>query len=778
MNITSAYEGLYASIQIRKLSRSQSWRSGYLQIILSLSGELKISCGGREYCQELLAFYSRDEISFDLDQPATAVFLLLKPRGILEAFGSDKLLRCPIVDFEPAERAELWEKLHDFIHMEYGADDPQYLGRSSILLALCRTLLDHCQDKEELPEPMVKLTERTGFLYRVLWSYIEDNYQEGISQAGTAEHFHITPQYLGRFLKETTGKTFRQILLEKQNQVQTLMDCYREKEEEEILLPGTSDTEIDRMNFSDGINSNRTVPLKHEYMNVNINPSRIMKDYWYKLINLGYATNLLEFSLSPVLAKVQKDLKFEYGRICRIVDLISVTTIRGQEIADYNEALRLLDQLIENGMTPYLELGNKTLIVQENNNVGFATAVSVDAEDYFNYLLHVLPGFLRTCINYYGQSEVDRWRFEVSYDFTSDTGEEKFGLYQYAGIFKKLYQIIHSYSRNCQVGGPGYNNWADEDEEKIIRYLKVNGVKPDFYTLYCYPLMLDERGKLMISDDPNILYKRVKGFSESLQKVFQKMDIWVSEFNSNLSARNYLNDSSYQAAFLAHTMLQFGTLNISAMGYYLLLDAPLRYRTPHDFLFGGWGLLNDQYVPKPSYYSYCCMRQLGRYHIKDMGSCSVSADTRGRFQIMAYRYCLPSEHFRRGNPSKEEMRNHRGLLVECGNNHYHLQMSNLLPGKYIVSEYRINASHSNIFAAWEKIGFLSPNNCKTKEEIARLTGWVPSMTVCEIGEDGNFGLDIVLTDWEVCFISFSHYAESGVGRNAAATISSKEDLRS
>ena len=52
--------------------------------------------------------------------------------------------------------------------------------------------------------------------------------------------------------------------------------------------------------------------------------------------------------------------------------------------------------------------------------------------------------------------------------------------------------------------------------------------------------------------------------------MFPDTEIWVTEFNSNLSSRNSLNDSEYQAAYLAkEDPSSADALRISAMGYYL-----------------------------------------------------------------------------------------------------------------------------------------------------------------------------------------------------------------
>ena len=67
--------------------------------------------------------------------------------------------------------------------------------------------------------------------------------------------------------------------------------------------------------------------------------------------------------------------------------------------------------LMKNHMTPFLELGNKAFAIQKNSSASFYPEGNIDSRTYYKGLLEVLPDFIGTCINRYGQEYFDTWRF-------------------------------------------------------------------------------------------------------------------------------------------------------------------------------------------------------------------------------------------------------------------------------------------------------------------------------------------------------------------------------
>ena len=342
--------------------------------------------------------------------------------------------------------------------------------------------------------------------------------------------------------------------------------------------------------------------LREYHLRAKIDPRQSFPKFWRTLINLGYAVNLRSQNLDSALNRTSNELNFRYARICRITDLISESRSGGRSFYDFSAVFSLLDSLEIRGIIPFLELGNKAFQIQETTDISLTPVSPVASKDYYQHLLDVLPHFLRACINHYGQENFDNWCFEISFMYTDDAERERFGIVQYAEMFRRIYLLIRSFSASCRIGGPGFNDWSDVSKiRQTIQLITSHGVTPDFFSAYSYPIQINSEGRSSLSDEDKMSFERIRRFTEIARQMVPGCEIWITEFNSNLSSRNYLNDSVYQAVYIIKLILEVCALKINALAYYLLSDTPLRYLDSLEFLFGGWGLITDNDIPKPSF---------------------------------------------------------------------------------------------------------------------------------------------------------------------------------
>lgn len=494
---------------------------------------------------------------------------------------------------------------------------------------------------------------------------------------------------------------------------------------------------------------------------VSVEPKHHLRTFWKQLINLGYAENLRELSLKEALAQTQSRIGFRYGRICRIIDLIAPLSSGnvGTVQYDYTDVFDLLSQVLAHGMIPFLELGNKYFNIQESTNQFITPAGIQDPAEYFEDLGTLLPDFMRACINYYGQEVVDTWCFEISYGFMDAPAiRENFGLIPYMQQFRKLYRILRSFSGKCRIGGPGFNDWSSQEAiESFLRLYQQYRITPDFFTVYAYPVVdyvPEQTGGqfIILSGDRKLSIRRIRSFTKAVRAAFPKKEVWVTEFNSNLSSRSFLNDSAYQAAYLAEAISALAPLRIQALGYYLLSDAPLRYRNAPDLLFGGWGLMTDTGIPKASFRMLELLSQLGHYAIRQTGECWICADSRGRIQILLHRLCSLAQYALTNNVEKEDLASPDLVFTHRGTDIHRLELGGLYPGRYILREYHVNQAMGNLFSVWRDCGFMTPDLQSTLEEFQTVTSCTPTFQTCDVREDGLLTLDLSLTDNEVLLL--------------------------
>ncbi len=764
---------LIHTLSFRKLFQSNTWSCPDLVLLVVLDGQVNITIDGQEFSSSAASWYSSAPVTIQSDQEAEVSLLLLDPEALLDFLGSADLLQKPITHFSSGQETVLKTELYHLYQQHTDSRRDTFYLEAASMLNILQVLKDASKDRIRLPEPLSTLSPRRESLFRSLYTYIARNCTSDISQAGTAARFGITPQYLARFLKENTGKTFRALvdslrsalaadyrrytsLTEEQIQLHLSPQYqFSEKQEESAApvpaLPGL-------MSHFQSESANPAAPREvyldpnSFYIEANLNRQNHSRGFWRRLINLGYAPNLRESTLRETLIKLQQDISFEYGRICQIMQLIQVDTINGHTFYDFAQIFQLLDQLLDFGMTPFLELGNKSLHFHQTADESVTSDTDSDTQEYFSRMESALPAFIKACINYYGVSVVNTWYFEVSYSFTSqfERDRENFSFYQFTREFQKICRIIHQLAPQAKIGGPGYNNWSDRSlMRSSLHLMETQPEKPDFYTVYAYPVVrLDNR--MVFSDDPDLLYRRMQTFHEELGKLHCSKEIWITEFNSNLSSQNYLNDSCYQAAFLIRMVDQLqGLHRIHALGYYLLSDQSMRYNENTDPLFGGFGLLTDSHIPKPSYHAYRLLSMLGQYYIKSSHNAIITADSPGHFQILIYRFSQLLGALYARNLTKEDLLAEKQIIRNPGIDHYHIRLANVTPGTYLIQDYQINADHSNIFRNWSLIQFLSSPFGDLQEDLKQLSQMLPAMRIISVEEDGVFTIDAILTDLDV-----------------------------
>lgn len=785
MDFNSVSEQFLVNSEVRELYGNLIWKSDCFNILYAPDGGLTAVIDGNRYSnKEVLSWFSPNEVQFEAPMDCEVIFLLLRSDLLIEMRDCESLLEnvCALDD----------RKDCDFIgrHIIALCKDSgsellrRPLEKAGHLLNILQGLVDHMPSIDPLPKPLIPLSDRRYSLYRAIYTFMITNYNRGISQAGTAQDFSITPQYLGRLLREACGKTFRQILSDIRENQKEKYQKYTRLSEEEIEkslngessifsfqagerltrqpLPGT----IGRLHSSNVVKTSPTNTFmnpKGIYVNAQIDPRQHIQPYWKQLINLGYAAELQKVELSEPLSLLHNQLGFRYGRICRILDLAASYQSAGQEIMDFSLVFALLDQLIDNGMIPFLELGNKSLKIQQTSSLSIPTEDFESADAYYKRLEEILPFFVRACINHYGPENFDQWYFEVSYPYTEADMDTDFTFTQFAARFRKIVKIIRTYSHGCRIGGPGFNGWGDSSQsrKKILR-LTSSSFQPDFYTIYLYPLVDANGEKRVLSKDAQLLKKRVELFQKTLEGADRDAEIWITETNSNLSSRTFLNDSCYQASWICRNILDLMHEGVSSFGYYLFSDASLRYNDTNEFLFGGWGLLSDANLPKPSYFALMLLNQMGQYYIKNSDQYLITADYPGKFQILLVRYSHPGKEALRSNVKKEDLKDPEKVFDGSGSDRFHVRLKGILPGTYILQEYIISSNRSNLLSTWKDLSYIYLRHTPDLESVVSASRLYVRSTSFTVEEDGIFNLDTQLSDNEVRLVSCSLIQERTV----------------
>lgn len=435
-----------------------------------------------------------------------------------------------------------------------------------------------------------------------------------------------------------------------------------------------------------------------------------MSPNWNQVINIGTAEELLDSDIQEHILHLKKMLHFRYVRFW---DLYSRQLFLDKHAVDkeynFSKLDRILDFLVDNGIYPYIELGEKTKKLLKSRKKALISESEVECFSDDEMLKHFIDCLITHLVNRYGQEEIENWRFELwmkenNMDIMSVAIHRAREMVEhYLNQFDIVAGELRRYVPNIRIGGSGTSLQFGEDyfEEYLNLWMK-HREKPDFLTVYLYPYF--------IGDDPKKIRNQSmdENFMKShLQKIRELVDrsslpskcIHVTEWNFTVSNRNVLNDSCYKGAYLLKNMIDaVGEADILA--YWLGSDLYADYYDSGKPLNGSGGLLTKDGIAKPSYYAFDFMNRLGsqlcqkgeNYIITDHGHKHWRIACHN-YKHFNYQYCLSDE-------DEIDIRTQNNLLSDVKR----LKLAFELPveeeGNYQLKIYSVNQNHGSVQDEW------------------------------------------------------------------------------
>ncbi len=100
------------------------------------------------------------------------------------------------------------------------------------------------------------------------------------------------------------------------------------------------------------------LPSKEELIyKISSKSSKNCSDSWRYLLNMGYAYQFNDNRMQAQLKEIQQAIHFQYGRICRLLDLTTIHEINHSKRYGFEHIFLLLDEMNRLHLTPFIELG-------------------------------------------------------------------------------------------------------------------------------------------------------------------------------------------------------------------------------------------------------------------------------------------------------------------------------------------------------------------------------------------------------------------------------------
>jgi xylan 1,4-beta-xylosidase len=375
-------------------------------------------------------------------------------------------------------------------------------------------------------------------------------------------------------------------------------------------------------------------------------------------VGAGRANEGLRADWQRQLRRVRTECGFRYIRFHGLFcdDMGVYFEDQGRPVYNWEYIDELFDFLTSIGMKPFVELGFMPNAMASGSQTIFWYRGNVTPPKDYAKWEALVGAFVRHVTERYGAPEVRSWYFEVWNEPNLDgfwMGNPEKKTYEawapgaradYFKIYDTTARAVKSVDGAYRIGGPATagEGWIDE----TLAYCATHHVPLDFVSTHSYATMsgyLDERGNAgtVISPDRNAITGGVRNVRAKIEaSPLAKAELHYTEWSSSYTPADPMHDSYHSAAFILDKMRHIGAA-ADSMSYWTFTDI-FEESGPRTTPFhGGFGLLNYHDLPKPSFFAYKFLNELGGTEL----SCSdadafVCRDEQGGVQALFWDFTI------------------------------------------------------------------------------------------------------------------------------------------
>jgi xylan 1,4-beta-xylosidase len=430
-------------------------------------------------------------------------------------------------------------------------------------------------------------------------------------------------------------------------------------------------------------------------------PAHPFPHFWEEMFGSGRAVLALRDSYRQDLREVKAATDFQYVRFHAIFhDEIGLydEDSSGHPVYNFSYIDQIYDGLLANHVRPFVELSfmpRKLAAQQMLHPFWYKPIVSPPKSwDKWGDMISL---FAQHLIDRYGIDEVSQWYFEVwnepNLDFWQGDPKEP----TYYHLYDVTARALKSVSPRLRVGGPATAQaaWVD----RFIRHCAENHIPVDFVSTHVYA---NDTSQDVFGTNENI--PRDKMVCRAVRKVHDQikssaltdLPLMWTEFNATYKSETDVTDSAFMGPWLADTIRQCDGM-VDMMSYWTFSDVFEEQGVVKKPFYGGFGLMAEDDLPKPSYNDFKILHKLGDERLAtDSSSALVTRRMDGTLVVAVWNYCPPGD----SGPPKNFT-----ISLKSGP-HFHR-----------ASIYRVDSTHGSLMDTYRGMG--SPIY-PTQQQIAQL----------------------------------------------------------
>jgi xylan 1,4-beta-xylosidase len=450
-----------------------------------------------------------------------------------------------------------------------------------------------------------------------------------------------------------------------------------------------------------------------------------------------------------------------------------------EPVYTYSYVDKVFDAVLDAGARPFVELGFMPRELARDTETVFWWKAHGSPPADMGRWVELVTTTVRHWIERYGIEEVRRWPLEVWNEpnlvphFWTGTRTEYFELYAATA------RAIKAIDPELQVGGPSTSVFVPDDRyrgetqdrtqehatavaddvdaldwrpvwiEEFLDWCAERDVPVDFVTTHLYPtdyaFGADGQGHALsryadaTHDDLGVLREVIA------RSAFPEAEVHITEWSTSPSSRDAMHDTVFAATYIARAYLRCAD-RTDSISYWTFTDVFEEGGAGIGPFHGGFGLVNEQGIHKPTFHA---MRMLARLGDRLLLSAPHGVLTRdsgtGRLAGLFFNY--PDEMGGASVGSQNTYAAARSLADVGGARRIRHRVEGLEPGALLEIEI-LDLEHGNVAEAWHRLG--APLNL-TREQEKQLRTEADALRreTLTASLSGELDLDVTLPPWAV-----------------------------
>lgn len=338
-------------------------------------------------------------------------------------------------------------------------------------------------------------------------------------------------------------------------------------------------------------------------------------------IGTGRMGLALQKAYQDQLRLVQDEIGFSHirghGLFCDDMAIYHEYEENGQIKVEYNYTYldMVMDSYLRLNIKPFLELGFMPEKLASGTQTIFYWKGNTTPPKDHSLWADMVQKLLIHLMDRYGTEEVVTWPIEVWNEPNLPGFWEKADMQAYFKLFSVTLRAVKEVDSRFRVGGPAICGVRDAEWMRaFLDYCKAEELKPDFITRHHYTTELPENvghygyAKLTEPEDGFANLQSTRDIIDSYPE-FQGLEIHITEFNTSYIPNCPLHDTNENAAFIAHQLSRLGDVNES-YSYWTFGDIFEEQGVPYTPFHGGFGLVANGCIPKPTFWTFAFYKRL------------------------------------------------------------------------------------------------------------------------------------------------------------------------